>query len=606
MTHKKILLERYLEQNGFPTKKNAKFSCMNPEHEDKNPSMSYNPKNGTVHCFSCGKTYDIYSILMDIEGISSFPEAKKVAELRYGNGIENQKTDTLNPEKINIKDENIPEYIKRCHNELLQNKKAIDYLMLKRGLKKNTINEYVIGFDNLRNSIVFPYDKKCTYYMRRNIEEKSFYLPKGLEEPIFNYEILDNLDDSNVLFVCESIICALSVWQYSSLNVIALCGTGNHKFIESIKDKNICVLLCMDKDDAGNKATKRISSLLDNENIDWYDVRFENDYKDPNEFLINDKDNFLNWILNLEERVEKHKKRNSLIGNMSKFLFDMIEDNRINDIEKEYYQTGFKYLDEKIHLRDDLVVLGGIPSSGKSTFAFQLAEQMSNKYPVFYFTMEQSKEELILSMLKRKRYNNGLTQIGAAKAIIEENLNLNILELNGKGSLNRIIKTIENYEIKSKKKPVIFIDYLQLLQTDDTFKLSAKERIDKIVSELKEFSREKKYLIFIISSLNRTNYLQNIDFDSFKETGGIEYSCSVVLGLQYSIIHSKTFLNEGNVNNKRELLNKEREKKIREMEIICVKNRNGETGWNLPYSYTPSVCCFRERKSANKITEKRI
>ena len=57
-------LEEYLRARGIDTR--HKFKCLNPQHADEHPSMSYDPKRQIVHCFSCGVSYDTLKI-MEIE-----------------------------------------------------------------------------------------------------------------------------------------------------------------------------------------------------------------------------------------------------------------------------------------------------------------------------------------------------------------------------------------------------------------------------------------------------------------------------------------------------------------------------------------------------------
>ena len=47
----------YLNAKGINTSTN--FSCLNPAHEDKHPSMSFDSRRNRCHCFSCGVDYDI-------------------------------------------------------------------------------------------------------------------------------------------------------------------------------------------------------------------------------------------------------------------------------------------------------------------------------------------------------------------------------------------------------------------------------------------------------------------------------------------------------------------------------------------------------------------
>ena len=46
-------------------------------------------------------------------------------------------------------------------------------------------------------------------------------------------------------------------------------------------------------------------------------------------------------------------------------------------------------------------------------------------------------------------------------------------------------------------------------------------------------SRDLDVPVIVVSSFNRESYTQPVSMASFKESGGIEYSCDVLIGLQY-------------------------------------------------------------------------
>ena len=58
----KACLQEYLEdQHGINTSK--PFRCLNPDHEDRNPSMAFDRTNNRCVCFSCGARYDIFDLV---------------------------------------------------------------------------------------------------------------------------------------------------------------------------------------------------------------------------------------------------------------------------------------------------------------------------------------------------------------------------------------------------------------------------------------------------------------------------------------------------------------------------------------------------------------
>lgn len=58
----KVMISTYLEVEHSINPRRL-FYCLNPQHEDSTPSMGYNPRTETVHCFGCGITYDIFDLV---------------------------------------------------------------------------------------------------------------------------------------------------------------------------------------------------------------------------------------------------------------------------------------------------------------------------------------------------------------------------------------------------------------------------------------------------------------------------------------------------------------------------------------------------------------
>ena len=69
--------------------------------------------------------------------------------------------------------------------------------------------------------------------------------------------------------------------------------------------------------------------------------------------------------------------------------------------------------------------------------------------------------------------------------------------------------------------------------------------------------------------------------ESFKESGDIEYSADVLLGLQLQGVEETDFD-----------VNEAKQKDPREVELTVLKNRNGRTGDVLEYSYSSPFNLF--------------
>ena len=55
--------------------------CPNPEHDDENPSCSYNPKTYSYKCFGCGYTVDIVDAYMQSSGCTFIEACEKLFDL---------------------------------------------------------------------------------------------------------------------------------------------------------------------------------------------------------------------------------------------------------------------------------------------------------------------------------------------------------------------------------------------------------------------------------------------------------------------------------------------------------------------------------------------
>ena len=81
----RALLPEYMAQKRIVVggRRNRLIRCINPDHRDSTPSMSYHQKTQRLHCFGCGKSYDIFELIaMDYPECDSFPrQIKKACEI---------------------------------------------------------------------------------------------------------------------------------------------------------------------------------------------------------------------------------------------------------------------------------------------------------------------------------------------------------------------------------------------------------------------------------------------------------------------------------------------------------------------------------------------
>ncbi len=120
---------------------------LSPFNREKTPSFTVNDQKGFYHCFSSGKHGDIFTFLMETEGLS-FPEA--VEKLAGEAGLPMPKPDPqfdrANKERLGLFD--ALEAAARLFEEALTGKEGRDALLYaeRRGLKPETLKEFRIGF----------------------------------------------------------------------------------------------------------------------------------------------------------------------------------------------------------------------------------------------------------------------------------------------------------------------------------------------------------------------------------------------------------------------------------------------------------------------------
>ncbi len=264
-------------------------------------------------------------------------------------------------------------------------------------------------------------------------------------------------------------------------------------------------------------------------------------------------------------------------------------------------KTGYSNIDAKMRLYPGLYVLGAISSLGKTTFCGQLADQIaSSGEHVLYFSLEQTTLELVSKGLSRLMFKtearSALSSMEIRRGSKSEALriarelyatqtkNEYIVECGFDTNVEAIVETVKEYMSQTGSQPVVIVDYLQII-TPVNNNQTTKDVVDYNVRALKKLQTENDLVVLVISSLNRQNYLTPIDFASFKESGGIEYTCDVMWGLQLIVMNDELFDKEAKLKAKREAVKQAKIANPREIELVCLKNRYGVSSYSCRFKY---------------------
>lgn len=252
-----------------------------------------------------------------------------------------------------------------------------------------------------------------------------------------------------------------------------------------------------------------------------------------------------------------------------------------DDTKVKRTPLGFNKLDNLLNggVPNGLITLGAIPSIGKTTFMLQVADNIASmeNTKVLFFSLEMSRFDLISKSLSRLSYQmEDLEQLTCDELLSnDEAIDYNTISERYEPMANNLYTIDYLYKIEditsfinqfrdafSNENVVVIIDYLQYILCSNS---NDKQAIDLITKRLKELSKELGITIIAISSLNRANYSGNITMESFKESGSIEYTSDILMGLEY-------------INTNATDRDVEAKKCPRKVAIGIIKNRYGSLG----------------------------
>jgi replicative DNA helicase len=339
------------------------------------------------------------------------------------------------------------------------------------------------------------------------------------------------------------------------------------------------------------------------------------------------------WNNNFINSIRVSNGIDSWIDDMKNKSMDSVISTKFTEFDKALY-GGLR--------SKRLYAVGGITSIGKTTFVMNIADNIaSSEQDVLIFSLEMSKHELMIKSLIRQiflcnnfknsvflRYEKLPTAIELVDKIYPNINNFNIKTnretftintMKEKQQLMDILKKAESkykmlgehlyiYEgagnvnistirdvldsfarVNNKIPKLIVIDYLQIMSSSyGKANTNEKQNIDRNITELKKISIDFNTSVIVISSFNRENYYKEVSLKSFKESGGIEYTCDVIIGLQLVGVDWK----ETNENEKQKSIDEAKNNFPRKIKLTILKNRMYEIKEPIMFDYYTKFDCF--------------
>lgn len=566
-------------------------------------------------CQACGEHGDIFELIGIIENIRDFTgQAARAREL-YGHDVfDAYRPVPARPRVAPVKpvepEPDYGDYLKQC-------RAAIDGGMsyLKgRGFTRDTVDRFHLGYDATLKAITIPCNDSANCYAVRYLapDAKHRYLSHG-RLPVFN---VADLYGDTPCFITEGQFDAMSIAQVGG-RAVAIMGSNVNALYRQIEKRKpgAPLIVAMDVDEPGRKKAEDMAARLDDMGIPYIMAAWTVPGKDANERLCNDTEGFGRDVAaNVARALEPAESTQAdSVETVADYLGSMFN----ADITRgmgDTTPTGFEGLDAKLSggLHAGVYVLGAVPSLGKTSLAWQIADNIAaGGRTVLFYSLEMSRFEMASKAISR--YAAGIYDVDLAPSALDVRMgrkpeivgkavqafaatsapNLIVIE----GGLDLTVSGICDDVAKRLNdglNPVVFVDYLQILRSGDPRTDSDdKRRTDEAMRQLKQLSAAHGLTVFVVSSLNRMNYGESASFTSFKESGSIEYTADTIFGLQLRCLTEPAY-QAADVSGKRELVESEKQASPRRLRLLCLKNRSGLTGWNIDMDYYPRCDTFRE------------
>jgi replicative DNA helicase len=239
--------------------------------------------------------------------------------------------------------------------------------------------------------------------------------------------------------------------------------------------------------------------------------------------------------------------------------------------------TGFDDLDRRLDgmHEGELIIVGGRPSMGKTSFAMNIAEHVGARLglPVAVVSMEMPEDQLVTRMLASvSRVNQHRLRTGTLDEEdwsrvthgVQVMSRADIRVLEGASLTPSMLKTrLRRLHRECGGLGVVVIDYLQLMSGDNANPEMRAMEVSSISRALKQIATELRVPVIALSQLNRgleQRPNKRPVMSDLRESGSIEQDADVILFIYRDEVYNPDSPDKGTA------------------EIIIAKQRNGPIG----------------------------
>ena len=309
------------------------FKTKSPFTTEKTASFIVSPEKQIWHDFSSGKGGDIFSFIMEMEGID-FKESLELLARKAGVEIikETKYIKTIPKERLYLANEIAAKYFQE---NLLKYRKVVEYVVNTRKFNKETILKWRIGYslnkldglilylkdqgfndkeiekaglssyrygkyvDIFRNRMMIPLfdtQNRVIGFTARTLSNNSNNGPKYLNTPntylydksrhVFGLNFAkQSIRENNYVVICEGNLDVIKSHQIGICGVVATAGTAiTEHHLKSLSLLTQDIRISFDSDRAGLEATERAIILASKMDL-TLNILEVNGAKDPDELI---------------------------------------------------------------------------------------------------------------------------------------------------------------------------------------------------------------------------------------------------------------------------------------------------------------------------------
>ena len=557
--------------------KGKEFIGLSPFSNEKTPSFTVSDEKGFYHCFSSGEHGSVFDFVMKTENLS-FKEAVKKLASYAGIKIEEsayKKEDVIVQNKI----KNLKDILKISstwyHHNLkreLKTNKYLQEIFKKRNFNETIINNFCLGYAPKKNDTIYNYLKSKNFSSKDILDSGLIIISSKNNEkfdrfnnriifPIYDYfsnvvgfggkalsenqigkyvnspstdvfkkgdllfgwqQCKNNPIQKNELYIVEGYTDVISMHNAGFKNTVAPLGTA-------ISIKQIIYswriskepTLCMDGDEAGQKASKRIPELIFPYLKPGYSLNFVKlpSGEDPDSLILSDnlkdlslffesKSSLVDYVWNNliygknfntpEKRAELEEEINRLISLINDFI---VKKNYKNFFREKFFQE-FKFSGKRIQnkekkeylLNKNIININKITERvliGTIILYPNLLKNVSDKFKSINFTHEKFNniKDLIVEFFNKKKT---IENLDIRATLLKSKYRRIILEIIDKSILLHapFLKNKSNIGLILKGWDEYLVEYLKKKNTN-----IMKKEADKLLTKLDEenYIKFKKY-----------------------------------------------------------------------------------------------------------------